>query len=295
MLQVQDVSKVYRAAGRRLSFNRETAVCVILTGVLLAVPGVWKNAGVSSTSVLEGIAHDSQLIQYLNRELTLGIAGLVILMCIAGWSRWRMLLAMIPAAVFIWKILVPMYLTGGPLILTGGLGSLALAAVLLACRMGIGKDYFLAVAGIALGLGVASLLAAAGRDLGQAHVPVSEAFFAGAMLGACGALVETADSIMKAVRRSLKWQPHLNRGETAYAGIAAARVNMSIIGVMLLTGCLGGGAVLFGLYGLHEIGREVTVAYQALDIVDAVLYSMALILTVPFAAFMGSFAGTHKK
>ncbi len=115
----------------------------------------------SSTSVLEGIAHDSQLIQYLNRELTLGIAGLVILMCIAGWSRWRMLLAMIPAAVFIWKILVPMYLTGGPLILTGGLGSLALAAVLLACRMGIGKDYFLAVAGIALGLGVASLLAAA--------------------------------------------------------------------------------------------------------------------------------------
>ncbi len=42
MLQVQDVSKVYRAAGRRLSFNRETAVCVILTGVLLAVLGVWK-------------------------------------------------------------------------------------------------------------------------------------------------------------------------------------------------------------------------------------------------------------
>ena len=148
------------------NFDRSTFGC----------PGSMENAGVSSTSVLEGIAHDSQLIQYLNRELTLGIAGLVILMCIAGWSRWRMLLAMIPAAVFIWKILVPMYLTGGPLILTGGLGSLALAAVLLACRMGIGKDYFLAVAGIALGLGVASLLAAAGRDLGQAHVPVSEAF-----------------------------------------------------------------------------------------------------------------------
>ena len=38
-----------------------------------------------------------------------------------------------------------------------------------------------------------------------------------------------------------------------------------------------------------------TVAYQALDIVDAVLYSMALILTVPFAAFMGELCRNSQK
>jgi uncharacterized membrane protein len=239
----------------------------------------------------------------LDFELWLFVGFAALLVAFAGWTGARALISFVFTALVIWRVLVPLYLTGYDPVMAGAAVTAVLTAVIVLLVGGIGRKGFVAFAGSAMGLACAlalSMLLSGPFNLNGAVRPFSETllysgfhsldlrgiFIAGIFIASSGAMMDVAMDLAAAIHELAKHRPDLGRWALFRSGVAIGRAVTGTMTTTLLLAYSGGYVTMMMFF----MGRGVppanclNLSYVSSEIMHTLVGSFALVATAPFTA-----------
>jgi len=231
----------------------------------------------------------------------------LLLVAFGGWTGLKALLSFVFSCLAVWKILIPLCLSGW----RAGWTSFAVVSVLTAVIMYLvagwtrkGASAFVgAMLGIVVSLALADFFAAAlhvnGATMpfvqtllysGYVDLDLMDVFTGAVILASSGAVMDLAMDIASAVEEVARHHPGLSRRELAISGL---RVGRSVVGTMtttLLLAYSGGYLTLlmvFAAQGTPPLDIINSTLVSA-EIVKTLVGSFGLVLVAPFTALVSA-------
>ena len=241
--------------------------------------------------------------------------GFAVLLCtFGGWTGAKALFSFVFSCFAVWKLLVPLCLSGW----NAAWASFAVVSVLTAVIMYLvagwsrtGFAAFLgAMLGVAASLGLADFFAVAlhvnGATMpfvqtllysGYTDLVLSDVFVGAVILASSGAVMDLAMDIAAGLAEIVRHSPTLPRGELFRSGI---RIGRSVVGTMtttLLLAYSGGYLTLlmvFAAQGTDPVDFLNSTLVSA-ELVKTLVGSFGLVLVAPFTAFVGAFVFSRSR
>ena len=231
----------------------------------------------------------------------------LLLVAFGGWTGAKALLSFVFSCFAVWKLLIPLCLSGG----RAGWTSLAVVSVLTAVIMYLvagatrkGLAAFLgAMLGVAASLALADFFAAVmhvnGATMpfvqallysGYVDLDIADVFVGSVILASSGAVMDLAMDIASAADEVARHNPGLSRRELLFSGL---RVGRSVVGTMtttLLLAYSGGYLTLlmvFAAQGTHPADFVNSTLVSA-EVVKTLVGSFGLVLVAPFTALVSA-------
>ncbi|QNM04813.1 YibE/F family protein [Qiania dongpingensis] len=253
-------------------------------------------------------------IYRMDKELWLGIAFALLLVCFAGKKGFQSLLSFGITILSIWKIIVPSCLNGMNAILISLLVVSILTAVIFALVYGFDRRFLTAVCGSLLGIAATCILGILLTDAFQIHgavMPYSESliysgfenlnltqiFMSSIFIGASGAVMDLAVDITSAIHEVVEKRPDISRWEAVKSGVHVGRAAMGTMTTTLLLAYSGGYLALLMVFMAQgtPIYNILNYKHVASEILHTVVGSIGLVTVAPFTAMVGGMMLTRKK
>ena len=231
----------------------------------------------------------------------------VLLVAFGGWTGAKALFSFVFSCLAVWKLLIPLCLSGWP----AGWTSFAVVSVLTAVimylvagltRKGV-SAFFGAMLGVVASLGLADFFAAVmnvnGATMpfvqtllysGYVDLDLADLFTGAVILASSGAVMDLAMDIAAATEEVARHHPGLARRELLRSGL---RVGRSVVGTMtttLLLAYSGGYLTLlmvFAAQGTHPLDILNSTLVSA-EVVKTMVGSFGLVLVAPFTAVVSA-------
>ena len=231
----------------------------------------------------------------------------VLLVAFGGWTGAKALFSFVFSCLAVWKLLIPLCLSGWP----AGWTSFAVVSVLTAVimylvagltRKGVAA-FFGAMLGVVASLGLADFFAAVmnvnGATMpfvqtllysGYVDLDLADLFTGAVILASSGAVMDLAMDIAAATEEVARHHPGLARRELLRSGL---RVGRSVVGTMtttLLLAYSGGYLTLlmvFAAQGTHPLDILNSTLVSA-EVVKTMVGSFGLVLVAPFTAVVSA-------
>ena len=231
----------------------------------------------------------------------------VLLLAFGGWTGAKALFSFVFSCFAVWKLLIPLCLSGWP----AGWTSFAVVSVLTAVIMYLvagwtrkGLAAFVgAMLGVVASLGLADFFAAVmhvnGATMpfvqtllysGYVDLDLADVFTGAIILASSGAVMDLAMDIASATEEVARHNPELSRRELFASGL---RIGRSVVGTMtttLLLAYSGGYLTLlmvFAAQGTRPLDFLNSTLVSA-ELVKTLVGSFGLVLVAPFSAFVSA-------
>ncbi len=250
-------------------------------------------------------AQDFQRGQYM-----LWLFGLFafLLIAFAGWTGAKALLSFLFAALFIWKIVVPMCLSGENAILVcfGAVVLLSFAIIFLVA--GFSRKALTAFSGAIFGVGISCIMAYFFARLfninggtmpfsqallysGHEYLNLTDLFVGGIFLSSSGAVMDLAMDVAAGQEEVYLRDKSISRAQLTLSGW---RIGRSVVGTMtttLLLAYSGGFLTLIMAFTAEGVstGDFISNPYVACEMVKTIIGSFGLVLVAPLTAIVGGF------
>ncbi|MCD2493399.1 YibE/F family protein [Lacrimispora sp. NSJ-141] len=253
-------------------------------------------------------------IYRMDKELWLGIAFALLLVCFAGRKGFQALLSFGITILSIWKIIVPACLNGMNAILISLLIVSILTAVIFALVYGFDRRFLTAVCGSLLGIAATCILGILLTNVFQIHgavMPYSESliysgfenlnltqiFMSSIFIGASGAVMDLAVDITSAIHEVVEKRPDISRREAVRSGIHVGRAAMGTMTTTLLLAYSGGYLTLLMVFMAQgtPVYNILNYKHIASEVLHTVVGSIGLVTVAPFTAMVGGMMLTRKK
>lgn len=223
---------------------------------------------------------------------------------VGGWRGFRSLLGIVFTLTTMLFIFVPLLLRGYPtfaatlilvavtscvtLFLVGGLGRKSLSAVLGTVAGVLISIVILLVFSQIMGISgyTYSDTDALLNIAGQSHLQVRDLLFAGIVIASLGAVMDIAISVATSVNEVLEHKPNADFKELFRAGMNVGRDMMGTMANTLILAFIGASVASFILMYSYQVqfNQVFNSSGIAIDILEAVCGSLAVILTVPIVS-----------
>lgn len=244
----------------------------------------------------------------LGLELTLLGLFALLLLAFGGWTGVKALLSFLFAALFLWKVEVPMMLEGyNPVWLTLGV-SATLTAVIIFLVAGLSRLGLVSFLGAFLGVLTSCLLAIFFTDAlhlhgavlpfaetmlysGYGHLDLKGLFVAAIFLAASGAVMDLAMDVAASQQEVVRSNPGLGRWEIFLSGIRVGRAVVGTMTTTLLLAYSGGYITLLMAFMAQGVplANLFNMVYVAAEVVKTLVGSFGLVTVAPFTALVGAF------
>lgn len=243
------------------------------------------------------------------------LAGLFVMFLVlfAGRTGVRAILSFALTVLAIWKLLVPLYLSGYNPIWVGLGITLLLTTLIIALVYGFDHRCAAAVSGSLLGILVTCVLGVIFTDLfkihgavmaysesllyaGYQHLNLTQIFMASIFLGSSGAVMDLSVDITSAVHEVVKKKPDIRPFEAVKSGMNVSRAAMGTMTTTLLLAYSGGYIALLMVFMAQGTPTEhiFNYKYVAAEIIHTVIGSFGLVSVAPFTAMCAGLLLTRK-
>ena len=231
----------------------------------------------------------------------------LLLVAFGGWTGAKALFSFVFSCFAVWKLLIPLCLSGWP----AGWTSFAVVSVLTAVIMYLvagrtkkGISAFLgAMLGVVVSLGLAEFFAAVmhvnGATMpfvqtllysGYVDLDLADVFTGAVILASSGAVMDLAMDIASATAEVARHNPGLSRRELLLSGL---RVGRSVVGTMtttLLLAYSGGYLTLLMVFAAQGTAPLdfINSTLVSAEVVKTLVGSFGLVLVAPFTAFISA-------
>lgn len=263
----------------------------------------------------EGEIISINLIDYyrLDGELVLAIAFALFLICFARGVGLRSVLSFVITILVLWKILVPLFLTGYNSIFVGLVAVAIMTFVILLFVYGLDKrllsSFFGSMSGIIFAM-ILSIICSKAFHIhgavmanseallysGFADLNLTQIFMASVFIGASGSVMDLSVDITSAVSEVVRNCPDISTKKAIKSGLAVARAAMGTMTTTLLL-AYSGSCIAF----LMTFMAQGTPVYNILnnnvvaaEIINTIAGSFGLAMTAPLTAFISGILLTNK-
>ncbi|GFK94732.1 hypothetical protein NNJEOMEG_02579 [Fundidesulfovibrio magnetotacticus] len=242
-------------------------------------------------------------------DVQLWLLGLfaLLLAAYAGWTGVKALLSFAFAALAIWKILVPLFLTdhdpilatlavlcvlmASVLFLVGGLNRTSLAAYLgsllgvaATCAMALGFSGAFALHGSVKAYAETLFYS------GYPHLDLTRIFLSTVFLGSSGAVMDLAMDVAASMREVALHHPGLGYWKLCASGMRVGRVVVGTMTTTLLLAYSGGSMALLMVFMAQGVpmANVFNMNHVAAEVLSTLVGSFGLVLVAPFTALTGA-------
>lgn len=257
------------------------------------------------------ISHDGDIIKRVSMidhfripgEVLLAGLFVLFLIVFAGRTGVRAILSFALTVLAIWKLLVPLYLSGHNPIWIGLAINLLLTTLIIALVYGFDHRCAAAASGSFLGILVTCVLGAIFTDLfkihgavmaysesllytGYQHLNLTQIYMASIFLGSSGAVMDLSVDITSAVYEVVEKKPDIRPWEAVKSGMNVGRAAMGTMTTTLLLAYSGGYIALLMVFMAQGTPTEhiFNYKYVAAEIIHTVIGSFGLVSVAPFTA-----------
>ena len=256
------------------------------------------------------VAQDHYRIGYA--LLLFGLFALLLLV-FAGITGFNALLSFVFSCLVIWKLVIPLTLKGGNVLLITFAAVTLLSAVIIFLVAGMTRKGVTAFFGAILGVLASCLMAYVFTKLfkisggmmpysqtllysGYEFLSLPDIYIGAIFLSSSGAVMDLAMDVSAGMVEILHKRPDIPRHELIGSGLNMGR---SVVGTMtttLLLAYSGGYLTLMMTFAAQGIGPLdfINNPYVASEAVKTLVGSFGLVLVAPFTAFVGGFIIPHK-
>ena len=256
------------------------------------------------------IAQDHYRIGYA--LLLFGLFALLLLV-FAGITGFNALLSFVFSCLVIWKLVIPLTLKGGNVLLITFAAVTLLSAVIIFLVAGMTRKGVTAFFGSILGVLASCAMAYIFTKLfkisggmmpysqtllysGYEFLSLPDIYIGAIFLSSSGAVMDLAMDVSAGMVEILQKRPDIDRRELIGSGLNIGR---SVVGTMtttLLLAYSGGYLTLMMTFAAQGIGPLdfINNPYVASEAVKTLVGSFGLVLVAPFTAFVGGFIIPHK-
>lgn len=237
----------------------------------------------------------------------------LLLAAFAGWTGIKALLSFVFSALFIWKIVVPMCLSGANAVLVCFVSVAILTFAIIFLVAGPTKKALAAFSGAMLGVGASCLMAIVFSEIfhingavmpfsqallysGREFLNLSDLFVGGIFLSSSGAVMDLAMDVAAGQDEVRAHSPQISRRALVLSGW---RIGRSVVGTMtttLLLAYSGGYLTLMMAFSAEGVSAIdfISNPYVAAELVKTIIGSFGLVLVAPFTAIVGGFVFAGK-
>jgi len=255
-------------------------------------------------------AQDHYRIDY--SLLLFGLFGLLLLV-FAGITGFNALLSFVFSCLVIWKLVIPLTLKGGNVLLITFAAVTLLSAVIIFLVAGMTRKgvtaFFGAILGVlascAMALIFTKLFKISGGMMpyaqtllysGYEFLSLPDIYIGAIFLSSSGAVMDLAMDVSAGMVEILQKRPDIHRRELIGSGLNMGR---SVVGTMtttLLLAYSGGYLTLMMTFAAQGVGPLdfINNPYVASEAVKTLVGSFGLVLVAPFTAFVGGFIIPYK-
>ncbi len=257
----------------------------------------------ASGEKMEALAQDHYRVHH---ELWLLLLFTVFLLLFGGFTGLKALLTFLFTCALVWKVLIPLFLTGHDPVWLSLAAVCVLCAVIIYSVAGVGRKGQTAFLGAFLGVLASCLMAKLFTELlhvNAATMPRSQAlFFAGyefldltglfigaLFLASSGAVMDLAMDVAAGMNELVLHKPGISRKELLKSGLAIGRAVVGTMTTTLLLAYTGGYLTLmmsFTAEGVQMLDFF-NYPYVVPEIVKTMVGSMGLVLVAPLTAVAG--------
>jgi uncharacterized membrane protein len=243
--------------------------------------------------------------------LLFGLFGLLLLV-FAGITGFNALLSFVFSCLVIWKLVIPLALKGGNVLLITFAAVTLLSAVIIFLVAGMTRKGVTAFFGAILGVLASCIMAYVFTKLfkisggmmpysqtllysGYEFLSLPDIYIGAIFLSSSGAVMDLAMDVSAGMVEILQKRPDIPRRELIGSGLNIGR---SVVGTMtttLLLAYSGGYLTLMMTFSAQGIGPLdfINNPYVASEVVKTLVGSFGLVLVAPFTAFVGGFIIPH--
>ena len=263
--------------------------------------------GVSEgTVVTEGGKPIVSMIDHyrFNYEIIMIIGFSLLLIIMARGIGARAILSFAFTILCIWKVMIPLYLSGYNAIAVGFMITAATSSVIIMLVYGFNRRFASAISGNLLGTGITAVLAIIFVNLmnihgavipyaesllyaGYTNVNLTEIFIASIFVASSGALTDVAVDITSAINEVITVHPTISRTRAIHSGLNVGRAVLGTMATTLLLAYSGGYIGLLMVFVAQGTPIECILNYRfvSAEILHTMVGSFGLITVVPFTAF----------
>jgi len=256
------------------------------------------------------VAQDHYRIGYA--LLLFGLFALLLLV-FAGITGFNALLSFVFSCLVIWKLVIPLTLKGGNVLLITFAAVTLLSAVIIFLVAGMTRKGVTAFFGAILGVLASCIMAYVFTKLfkisggmmpysqtllysGYEFLSLPDIYIGAIFLSSSGAVMDLAMDVSAGMVEVLQKRPDIHRRELIGSGLNMGR---SVVGTMtttLLLAYSGGYLTLMMTFAAQGVGPLdfINNPYVASEAVKTLVGSFGLVLVAPFTAFVGGFIIPHK-
>ena len=264
--------------------------------------------GIDLTDDYEDVVAVNMIDHYrIHVEVILFAAFVALLILFAGWVGARALVSFIFTGIVIWKVMLPLFLTGWHPILVALVMVTILTAVIVFLIGGFEKKGLIAFLGSVTGVAATCLLSLLFGRLfhihgairpfsetllysGYAHLNLSQLFLAGIFIASSGAVMDIAMDIAASMKEVYDKNPQIELKDLVISGVNVGRAVIGTMTTTLLLAYSGGYTTLLMML-LAQSMPVVTVfnlTYVASEILHTLVGSFGLVLVAPLTAIIGA-------
>ncbi len=259
----------------------------------------------SGKKIISARAHD---LYRIDVEIVLFALFALFLICFAKWTGLKALISFVFTALAIWKILVPMFLSGySPLVSSFAVVALATTVIILLIS-GFSRKGVVALSGALTGVGITTILAIIFGHYFQIPGTVksfselllfsgfnvdmlSDIFISGIFISSAGAVMDVAMDIAASQNELKEQKPEITSKQLIKSGFQIAYPVLGTMTTTLLFAYSGSFAftlMVFMSKGTPAIGIF-NLNFIAAEILQTMVGSFGLVLVAPVTAILGGY------
>ncbi len=250
----------------------------------------------------------------LNAEILLAVIFVALLLLYGGWTGMRTLAAFSFTAVSIWKLFIPLVLSGSDPLWASLFLVFILIIVICYAVAGFSRAGSAAVIGAILGSGMSFLLGlimaepfklngavrAFSETLvygGYDHINLRSLFLAGTILACSGALIDLAIDVAVAMEEVKSKRPELGFMPLLSSGLSVGRKVFGTMTTTLLLAYSGGFMALLMVFTAQGVplGTMFNLPFVSSEIFHTLIGSLGLVLVAPLTAIAAAFLFSRKR
>ncbi len=229
-----------------------------------------------------------------------------LLVAVAGWTGLRALLSFVFAGLMLWKVLIPLYLSGWNPILTAVPVVAAIAACVCLLVGGTGARGLAALAGTILGLALTLALGIACTGFLHIHgavysysetllysgfpnLALTPIFISGIVIGCSGAVMDVAMDVASAMDEVRRQNPGITFREHLKSGLSVGGAVTGTMTTTLLLAYSSSAAAMLMLFHAQGLPLEriANINSVAAEIVNILVGSIGAVAVAPLTALAG--------
>lgn len=250
----------------------------------------------------------------LNAEFILVVMFVLALIILGGWTGIKSILSFIFTLLCIWKVIIPLFLSGSNPIVVSLCAVIGITFVIVFLVAGLSKAGLVAFLGSISGEITTCLLAilfGGWFNVNGAVIPFAEALmytgigsinltqilFSGIFIASSGAVMDVAMDISVSLNELVEKKPDITRIELFKSGIKISRAVIGTMTTTLLLAYSGGYTAMLMIFMAKGIPMMNILNYTFVssEILKTLVGSFGLILVAPLTSFIGSMVYVKRK